>query len=91
MKVTCLLLDTCDIISFVNVALFWYYSVRICSPPSVEWVNEWMCTSATPIQLHGVDRHNVTFTLMSYFCFRSFVKRLKLDIIKTLDWVLCRM
>jgi hypothetical protein len=32
-------------------------------PSSVEFKNEWGCTSAPPIRLNGVDRENCTFTL----------------------------
>jgi hypothetical protein len=34
MKVTCLIQRTCNLISFVNLVLFWHCNVGIRSPPS---------------------------------------------------------
>jgi len=39
------------------------------SPPFVvEVVNEWSCTSAPSVCLHGMDRDNCTFTCTSLHC-----------------------
>ena len=41
------------------------------SPPSVDFRNEWSCTSAHPLCFHGVDRYNFTCFDISYGGFHS--------------------